>query len=491
MSSLTLYPAEERLEGWGSRMLRLYLITAVALFVLMMVAGVSMRLAQASWLPLRADRFYNLLSLHGAGMVGTASLATTAIMWYFLRRYVRLNLWALIANYLLFLLGVGLIVTAILGGGYGALWTFLYPLPVESMGMWSRTSASLFMLGYVAIGLGQLLFYLDAAAGLIRRYDNLGRALGMHWLFGGEIDQDHPKTVVASTGVLIANSLGIMAGVVALAMSLINAWYPDVRIDPLVTKNLIYWFGHMYANATIYMGVIAVYELLPRYTGKPFRMTRAFLWAWAVSAFYVIVVFPHHLMMDFAQPQWLTVVGQIASWVGGFPVFVVTAYGALVNLHRSGIRWTAPARWLVLSMFGWMAGVIPAIMDGTVQVNLVMHNTQWVPGHFHFYMLLGVVAMVLAFMYHVMERRGQTTARNSPLDRAGFYTFFGGGLIFVFGFLAGGHASVPRRMAQHIEPWLATDRIGAIGGSLVLLAMLYFAVRITLGLLREAGQQPA
>lgn len=483
MASLTLYPEEERLVGANRTVFNLYLITAMALFVVIMSVGLTMRLTQATWFKLPPNLFYEFLSLHGAGMLGTMSLATTAAMWFFVRKYVKLHMWAFVANYVLFMLGVVAILLSIFVGHYGALWTFLYPLPVQGMGLWSGQWSALFMLGYLFIGVGQLLFYLDVAMGMTARYGNLAKAMGMQWLFSGTVDPDHPKAVVAGAGVLIANSIGILTGSVALVMCLINVFYPEFKLDPLVIKNLIYWFGHMYANATIYMGVIAVYELLPRYTRKPYHIGRPFIWAWVVTATYVVVVFPHHLLMDYAQPRWLSVTGQIASWVGGFPVFLVTAFGALANLYHSNIRWNMPSRLLVLSMFGWAAGVVPAILDGTIRVNLVMHNTQWVPGHFHFYMLLGVMAMVLALMYHVSGSLRQAPP-NAAMDKLGFPVFFVGGLIFVFGFLAGGHASVPRRMATHmVEAWTVTDKVGAVGGTLVVLAMIYFAFRLSAGLL--------
>lgn len=490
MASLTLYPEDERLAGRERRVFNLYMQTAIGLFVVIMTIGLTMRLTQASWMKVPPNLFYEFLSLHGAGMLGTMSLATTAAMWFFVRKYVKLRMWAFVANYVLFMLGVVSILLSIFIGHYGALWTFLYPLPVQGMGLWSANWSALFMLGYLFIGVGQLLFYLDVAMGMTARYGNLAKAMGMQWLFSGTVDPDHPKAVVAGAGVLIANSIGILVGSVALVMSLVNVFYPEFKLDPLIIKNLIYWFGHMYANATIYMGVIAVYELLPRYTQKPYHIGRPFLWAWVVTATYVVVVFPHHLLMDYAQPRWVSVMGQMASWVGGFPVFLVTAFGALANLHHSKIRWNMPSRLLVLSMFGWAAGVVPAILDGTIRVNLVMHNTQWVPGHFHFYMLLGVMAMVLALLYHITGSLRQAPP-NSAADRIGFPVFFIGGLIFVYGFLAGGNASVPRRMATHaVEAWGASDRIGATGGTLVVLAMIYFAIRLSAGLLaRPAAAQ--
>ncbi|CAM5540923.1 cbb3-type cytochrome c oxidase subunit I [Rhodanobacter lindaniclasticus] len=229
MSSLELYPQDEKLPRGARVAFNLYMVTALLLFVLMMLLGLTMRMTQAEWTPVLAGMFYKIMTMHGAGMVGTMSLASTAVMWFFLRKYVPLHLWAFVSNYVLFMLGALCIIWAVFIGDFASAWTFLYPLPVHSMGLWSNGAAAIFMIGYLLIGVGMLLFYLDAAAAIIRRYGNLGRGLGLQWLFGGTIDPTHPKTVVASTMVIIANTLGILAGAVVLVMCLINAWAPRSR----------------------------------------------------------------------------------------------------------------------------------------------------------------------------------------------------------------------------------------------------------------------
>ena len=485
MSALTLYPKNETLPRNERIVFNLYMISALILFVLMMVLGLTMRLTQATWVDVGPMYFYQILTMHGAGMVGTMSLATLAVMWFFLRKYVQLNLWAFLANYVLFMLGALAIIGAVFIGGYAGAWTFLYPLPVHSMGLWSTNAAALFMVGYLLIGVGMLLFYLDAAAGIIRKFGNLGRALGLQWLFGGDIDQSHPKAVVASTMVIIANTLGILAGAVVLVMSLINAYFPEMALNALLGKNLIYWFGHMVINATIYMAVIAVYELLPRYSGRPYPVSRAFLWSWAVSTLFVIIVFPHHLLMDYAQPRWMSIMGQLVSFGAGFPVFLVTAYGALTNIYRSNMRWKLPSRLMVLGLFGWAAGIVPAIVDGTISVNLVMHNTQWVPGHFHFYLLIGVLPMTLALLFHVVGSRAQA-AVEAATDKLSLVIYALGAMAFCLAFLDAGRQSVPRRFAAHLPEWVPNDKAGAIAATLVILGMLWFAGRVIAGLLRAS-----
>jgi cytochrome c oxidase subunit 1 len=478
----TRYPASETLTRGERRALNLYLVSGLLLFILLMSFGLTMRLAQSAWIAITPNHFYQIMTAHGAGMVGTVGLASSAVMWFFLRKYVRLSLPVFVANYACFMLGAALLLGATFVGRFGGAWTFLYPLPVHSMGVWSAGAAAVFMVGYLIMGLGFLLFYLDAMRAIVRVYGNLGRALGLQWLFGGTIDPRHPATVVASTMVIIVNSLGILGGAVVLVMSLVNAYVSEFVLDALFAKNLTYFFGHVFVNSSIYMAVIGVYELLPRYTGRPWSMSRPFLWAWAANTVLVLIVYPHHLLMDFAMPRWAMIIGQIASYGEGLPVFAATAYLVLTNVHHSGLRWRMPIVLIVLAIFGWSAGIVPAIIDGTISVNRVMHNTLWVPGHFHFYLLLGVLPMLLAFMYHLIGGRADEPISRG--DELGLTAYLVGGLTFVGMFLAGGHASEPRRYAVHFAEWRPYDQAASIGAVLVIAAMLLFAARIARGLLR-------
>ena len=284
---------------------QLYAAIGVAVFLLMMVAGAAFRAAQAVWVPLPANFGYELMTLHGAGMVGVSGLAGAAVMWYFLRRYVALSTGMFLAMLGLSLVGVVMILAAIGIGRYAGAWTFLYPLPAKSMGVWGTHAAAAYVGGLVFIGVGFLLFYLDCALAILRRYGSLVKALGLDQLFGSRpLDTSLPPTVVASTMVVIIQVLGILAGAVVLVMTLVNLYVPSVAFDALLMKNLIFFFGHVFINATIYMAVIGVYEIIPRYTGRPWTISRPFLASWAAVTLIVMAVYPHHLLMDYAMPKW-------------------------------------------------------------------------------------------------------------------------------------------------------------------------------------------
>jgi cytochrome c oxidase subunit 1 len=455
---------------------QLYVAIGIAVFLLMMIAGAVFRAAQAAWLPIPANYGYELMTLHGAGMVGVSGLAGTAVMWYFLRRYVTLSTGMFLAMLALSLVGVVMILAAIGIGRFAGAWTFLYPLPARGMGIWGPHAAAAFVGGLVFIGVGFLLFYLDCALAIVRRYGSLSKALGLDQLFGsGPLETSLPPTVVASTMVVIINILGILVGAVVLVMSLVNIYLPGVVFDALLMKNLIFFFGHVFINATIYMAVIGVYEIVPRYTGRPWTISRPFLASWAAVTLIVMAVYPHHLMMDYVMPKWMVVTGQVLSYLSGIPVLLATVYGALVNIHRSGLKWDLPLRLLIFSLFGWAAGILPAIIDGVIRVNLVMHNTMWVPGHFHFYLLLGLVPMLLGTMLYACTR---SQWAETALDRVSFWTYGVAGAVFCFVFLASGWQGVPRRFAVHDAAWVGFAQLSTVAAALVLIAALVLGVRL-------------
>ena len=458
------------------RMIAISLAITGIILLLMMLFGILMRMAQGGWLDLRPDVFYQLLTMHGTGMVGLATLGGLSIMWNFASHYIRVNGMVLVVNLVLFLAGVVLMLAATFWGGYSGAWTFLYPLPAVSGGVWSAGAAFWFLLGLLLVGVGLLLACLELARGIIVQYGGLASGLGWPYLFGVRDAVVPPKVIVATSMSVLVTTLALVGGAVILVLSLINLVVPEFALDPLWSKNIIYFFGHTLINATIYMAVTAVYSILPEYAGREWKTSRIFVAAWMGSTIMVLVIFPHHLLMDFVMPTWTVVMAQILSYTNSFPVLVVTGLGAIAVVHRSGIRWDMASGLLFLGIFGWMAGVIPAVIDATIVMNSVMHNTMWVPGHFHFYLLIGLIPMILGFMYHSTRDRTDGAARETG-QRWIAAVYAVAALGFVTMFLLGGANSVPRRWAVHMVEWMAYDRWASVFAILVTLAALVFVLR--------------
>jgi len=49
---------------------------------------------------------------------------------------------------------------------------------------------------------------------------------------------------------------------------------PGLGLDPLVMKNMIFIWGHTLVNITMYMGIAVFYELMPEFTGRPWKSNK-------------------------------------------------------------------------------------------------------------------------------------------------------------------------------------------------------------------------
>ena len=163
-----------------------------------------------------------------------------------------------------------------------------------------------------------LLLYLEVGRKLISAYGGIGGALGWPLAFGrGSAEDAPPPTVVAAMATTVFNTIGTVVGAAVLASSLVNLYFPEFKVDALLAKNMTYFFGHVFINASIYMAVIAVYEIIPEYTGIPWKTSRMFVLAWSAVLLFVMAVYPHHLLQDVAMPAWALVMGQVVSYLFG------------------------------------------------------------------------------------------------------------------------------------------------------------------------------
>jgi cytochrome c oxidase subunit I len=420
--------------------------SGVAVFALMGLAGLALRLTQARVLDLSPTWFYRLLTLHGAGMLTGALLALMGALWFVLRQAVPLGLERMLASLLLILLGVVGVIVATLIGGFGTGWTFLSPLPFYPAGQWHTWATDVFLVGMLLVGAGFFVFCLDVLVKVTATYGGLQQALAIPFLRGQD-DSPPPPQVLAATVVslegLLASALGTTVVVALLARTIDTG----MTLDALWAKNLTYFFGHSVANLIIYLAAGVVYVLLPRYAGRPWKTTKPIVVGWLFTLLFVTFAYSHHLYMDFVQPGTLQIVSTIASFGASIPVAVVTIYTGMMLVWGSRYRWTLASGLLYLGFAGWLIGGTGAVLDSIIPFNFRFHNTLWVVAHFHTYLLLCVILWALAFVAFLLEDASGRTARKGRgvLALAGMAL---GGYGLVGTWYLSGVLGVPRRYAM-------------------------------------------
>lgn len=453
----------ERRVAW------LYVCTGLALFCAMGLAGLAMRLNQAEVITLSPSWFYRLMTLHGAGMLVGALLAMMGALWFVLRTTVALHLGRMLASYLAILAGAMLVVIATVLGGFASGWTFLWPLPFDSVGAWRPWAADTFFVGILLVGAGFFVFCLDLLLQTSAAYGGLQRALGISYLRDRD-DSPPPPAALAAIVVSIEGLLASAVGTTIVVALIGHAIDSGLELDALWAKNLTYFFGHSVANLIIYLAAGAVYVLLPGYTGRPWKTTKPIVVAWLFTLVFVATAYSHHLYMDFVQPEWAQGVSSVASFGAALPPAVVTIFTGVVLIWGSRYRWTLASTLLYLGFMGWAIGGTGAVIDSLIPINFRFHNTLWVPAHFHTYLLMGVMFWAFALLVRMLEESAGRTVRDG-VSAFALGALLVGGYGFVGVWYVSGVLGIPRRWAVHPD--------GTAGYSLVAsIFVIVFAVGV-------------
>jgi cytochrome c oxidase subunit 1 len=474
---------EARIIGW------LCAGTGLALFAVMGLLGLTMRLTQADVLGVSAEWFYRIMTLHGAGMLTGALLAMMGGLWYVTRASAPLAYGRMLFSYGLIVIGAVAVVVAVVVGGFATGWTFLSPLPFETSGQWGDWATATFLAGLALVGVGFFVFCIDVLGAVTRAYGGFARALGLPLLRDAEAEVPPPQ-VIAATAVTTQGMLASAVGTTILLALLGKTIDSQVAIDALWAKNLTYFFGHSVANLIIYLAAGMIYVLLPRYAGRPWKSTRPIVIGWLATLVLVTTAYSHHLYMDFVQPeaaQWISLASSSAAAV---PVAVVTIYTGMMLVWGSRYRWTLASVLLYLGFAGWAIGGSGAVIDSLIPVNLRFHNTLWVPAHFHTYLMGGVIFWLMAFLTYMLERAAGRPAgfRATLLAPVAMVV---GGYGLVASWYASGALGVPRRYAIHSALFPGAEDYSLVGSIFVLVFSIGFLVLLAefAGLARDARRK--
>ncbi|MGR9086807.1 MAG: b(o/a)3-type cytochrome-c oxidase subunit 1 [Gammaproteobacteria bacterium] len=282
-------------------------------------------------------------------------------------------------------------------------------------------------------------------------------------------------------------SAGVALEVLFQLLPLALGWMET--IDPGLARTLFSWTLHPIVYFWLIPAYIAFYVLAPKQAGS-----YVFSDEMARAAFVVLVVFSlpigfHHLYMDPEQASGWKLLHGIGTMLVTLPTFV-TAFSVIASLEIAGrlrggkglfgwigtLPWTNPmVLAVVLALVMLILGGFGGLVNASYAMNAMVHNTAWVPGHFHLIFAGTVVIMYFAIAYCLWPVLSGRTLFSTNMALLQLWTWFLGMSILTTPWHILGLLGQPRRISrvEYNSPLtLAWDffELAMIFGGLVLTA---------------------
>lgn len=294
---------------------------------------------------------------------------------------------------------------------------------------------------------------------------------------------------VSFLGFLLPWSLGIVA-----------------RTDPLYTRTLFWFTGHAIVYAWLLPAYVSWYALVPRQVGGKLISDSYTRIVWILFLVLSIPVGFHHQYTDPGISEGMKWLHAVLTFGVFFPS-LATAFSVVAALEIGGrarggrglFGWIMTLPWgdpsvtaQILAMITFIFGGITGLINASFTMNQVIHNTTWVPGHFHLTIGSAVALTLVGIAYWLipyLTGRG-LYSRRMALASSWIYTI--GVLIFARGMISAGLEGMPRRIfraqATYTNPaWDFGGQLTGIGGTIMFIGIILFFVVI--GLTIIAGRR--
>jgi cytochrome c oxidase subunit 1 len=375
------------------------------------------------------------------------------------------------ATFWLMVIGLGLTLWSMLSNDATVLFTFYPPMRAHPA----------FYLGLTLIVVGTWL----VTANLVLTYRAWRRA--------------HPtaRTPLAAFGALITFVMWTIAslGIAAEMLFLNIPWSLGVlpETNALLARTLFWFTGHPIVYFWLLPAYVSWYTMVPRQAGG-----KLFSDPMARVAFVLFLVLStpvgiHHQFTDPGiSPNW-KLVHAFITFALFFPslltFFNVTASLEYAGRARGGRGWLA---WIwhlpwqdpalvaqLLAMVLFAFGGISGLVNASLEVNLAVHNTAWVVGHFHLTVGAAVTLTFMGISYWLVPLLAGRRLWSPRLALVQAWLWFGGMALFAPVLHRLGLLDMPRRTAIGAAPYVLPEWqpflpwIGVGGAVLFLSGVLY------------------
>lgn len=457
-----------------------FLHSANAIFLAAGLMGLAIRNSQANVGVIdNANTWYALMTAHGlAAFVGWGAFAVMgASYWLLAQLGFPLRKFGTVTaklSYTLMMVGaVGILVTTLLLN-FAASWVFLYPLSFYGAGEWGKWATFIFSGSVLLVGLSIVVWCLSildtilGAAALDAKSKNIVNRLGVSFGFGYLFPKKFPtgaKNVPYAAIPLAVIAFDMIIATLPLAvllvLNMIQALAPSVAVDPLLAKNILWWFGHPVVYLLLFPAAALLYYLVPKQAGRPLVAGKLIAVAWAIAVIANVLVWAHHVYIDYPGSSIqgaLNIAMQPMTFALTIPS-ALSLYSLAFTIYRSKYKWDAVGVTLFLAIVSWFLAGLSGLVNATIAFDEVVHNTLWIVGHFHHMALLNIGFVIFAATYRFLPQlTGKKLYSDSMAKWHIWLTFIGQMGASAF-WMAQGLMGGPRRWAVLPDHYLTLSQI--------------------------------
>ena len=395
-----------------------YLIASTAILGASGSLGVVLRDSQANVGRIDPGWWYALMTAHGLGtFVGWGCFAVMGLSYWVLalagfplrplgRRLAVLTWWLMV-------LGVAGVVVTTLGFKFGGSWVFLYPLSFHGAGQWGRWTSFFFSFSVLLAGLSIVTWCVSILHTVLgpalhavsdKLPNRLGVALGFGYVAPARFatnPRSVPYAVIPLTVIAIDMIIATLPLAVLLVEMMVQSLSPSVHVDPLLAKNVLWFFGHPVVYLLLFPAVAIYYTLIPRFAGRDLVAGNIITIGWAIAVTANVIVWAHHIYLDYpsGSPQAALNVTMEPLTFSVTIVSALSLYSLFFTIYRSDFKWNAASTALYLGLASWLIAGFSGIINATIAFDQVIHNTLWIVGHFHQMALLGIGLAIIGATY--------------------------------------------------------------------------------------------
>lgn len=429
--------------------------------------------------------YYQGLTLHGVvnAIVFTTFFAVAfgyAVIRFYLGR--PLNMKVAWLSFGLMVSGTLLAAVAILSGKASVLYTFYPPLRAHPA----------FYIGLTLVVVGSwIAFFNWWPAYFAWKREHVGQKvpLGVVGMFAAFI-------------VWLIATIPVAIEIIFLLIPWSLGWVPTVNVP--LARMLFWFFGHPLVYFWLLPTYVMYYTMLPKLAGgklfSDFAGRLTFLWLVLYSA----PVGIHH---QFTEPgisstwkfvhAFFTMLVAIPSFATAFTLAASLEHGARQNGGHGLIGWWTKLpyldtnRWLfpyffcglVIFIFGGVTGIINA----SYNLDVVVHNTSWLPAHFHQTVAGPIFLSYIGMSLFLVAKLTGKEIKFPKWNVWAPYIWTLGIMIFSTGLFIGGAGGEPRRTnmgMSYTDPqsnlyhadWIYAKVLGSVGGTIMTIAALIFFI---------------